>query len=242
MIQKLTPWEKRNLDIDSSVEFYIDQNDLWNDISDELGKHKETYQVMHVPGGNTNVLTNAHLAGFLPIEMNIQLTRKLDTLELPHIYKRFEPVITCNIATDDEKEKVLKVIREGDIFSTDKVAKDPCFGPQYAGKRYAYWTQDVIKQGAVLLCMKYKGKLAAFDICVNKGNDISEAFLGGTLPEFKNSGLGFLTVYFITKYAMEKGFKRIITGVSSNNISILKIHEMFNYYVDSMSYCLIKHI
>lgn len=242
MIYKLTPWEKRNLDVDSSVEFYVDQKDLWEDISDELGKHMESYQVMHVPGGNTDVLLNAPLAGFLPIEMNFQLTRKLDSLELPWIYKRFEPVISCNTATDAEKEKVLTAIREGGIFSTDKVARDPCFGAPYAGRRYACWTQDVIDQGADLLCMKYKGQIAAFDICVNKGNGVSEAFLGGILPEYRNSGLGFLTVYFVTKYAMEKGFKQIVTGVSSNNIPILKIHEMFGYSVDSVSYCMIKHM
>lgn len=242
MIQKLTPWEKRNLNVDSSIEFYIEHSDRWKDITGKIEEHKESYQVMHVPGGNTDVLMNAHLVGFLPIEMNIQLSRKLESLELPHIYKRFEPVISCNVATDNEKRLVLKAIHEGEIFSTDKIAKDPCFGPQYAAQRYAYWTQDIIEQGADLLCMKYKGKLAAFDICVNKGNGTSQAFLGGTLPEFRNKGLGFLTVYFITKYAMEKGFERIITGVSSNNISILKIHELFDYYVDSVSYCLIKHM
>ena len=32
----------------------------------------------------------------------------------------------------------------------------------------------------------------------------------------------------VYKYAKEKGYKRIITGVSSNNIQILKLHEMFD--------------
>ena len=90
--------------------------------------------------------------------------------------------------------------------------------------------------------MKYKDKIAAFDVCIDKTGGVAEAFLGGTLPEFNNSGLGFLAIYFITKYAKEKGFKKIITGVSSNNVPILKLHEMFNYHVESMSYCMIKHL
>lgn len=239
---KQTPWEKRNLGVESSVEFYIEQNDAWDNISKELQLHSESYQVMHIASGNTEVLLNAGSNGFLPVEMNIQLSRKLDEVELPKIYKRFEPAISCSLANESEKKFILDTIAEGTIFSTDKVARDPFFGEKYAGQRYAFWTQDVIDQGADLLCMKYKDKIAAFDVCIDKTGGVAEAFLGGTIPEFRNSGLGFLAIYFITKYAKEKGFKKIITGVSSNNAPILKLHEMFNYSVDSMSYCMIKHL
>lgn len=241
MIIKQTPWEKRNLGVDSSVEYIISSTDQWNEIVEDLKCHAEAYQVMHIPSGNTNVLVNASTLGFFPIEMNFQLSKKLGTVDLPSIYRRFENVITCNIATDTEKEQIIESIRSGDIFSTDKVARDPYFGNRLAGQRYAYWTLDVLNQGADLLSMKYKGKLAAFDVCVDKGNDVAEAFLGGTFLEFRNSGLGFLPVYLITKYAKEKGYKKIITGVSSNNITILKIHEMFGYTIDSATYCMIKH-
>ncbi len=242
MIVKYTPWEKRNLNVDSSVEFYVEQTDTWEDISKDLSTHQETYQVMHIAGGNTDVLLKATSLGFSPVETNIKLIRKLDEVCLPRIYKRFEPYIACSIATEEEKNFILDTISEGTIFSTDKIARDPFFGEKYAGKRYAYWTQDVIDQGAVLLCMKYKGKIAAFDVFVDKSNRIAEAFLGGTMLEFRNSGLGFLPVYFITKYAKEEGFKKIFTGVSSNNIPVLKIHELFDYKVDSMNYCMIKHL
>lgn len=239
---KQTPWEKRNLGVDSSIEFYVEQNDSWNDISKEIRKHLESYQVMHIASGNTDVLMNAPSLGFLPIEINIQLARKLDEIELPKIYKRFEPAISCSLANEEEKKLIIHTIAEGNLFSTDKVSCDPFFSEKYAGQRYAYWTQDVIDQGADLLCMKYKDKIAAFDVCIDKTGGVAEAFLGGTLPEFNNSGLGFLAIYFITKYAKEKGFKKIITGVSSNNVPILKLHEMFNYHVESMSYCMIKHL
>jgi len=48
-------------------------------------------------------------------------------------------------------------------------------------------------------------------------------------------------IYLISKYAKEKGYKRIITGVSSNNIQILKLHELLGYSISEMTYCLIKH-
>ncbi|MCR5518548.1 MAG: GNAT family N-acetyltransferase [Lachnospiraceae bacterium] len=242
MIVKQTPWEKRNLGVETSVEFYIDPSDTWNEISSELQKHQEIYQVMHIASGNTDVLMKATTYGFLPIEMNIQLCKKLDDIELPRIYKRFEPFISYSIADEKENDFILQAISEGSIFSTDKVALDPYFGCEYAGKRYAYWTKDVLDQGAVLLCMKYKNQIVAFDVFIEKSENVAEAFLGGTIPEFSNSGLGFLAIYCITQFAKERGFKKLITGVSSNNVPILKLHEMFNYTVESMSYCLIKHL
>lgn len=242
MKKKLTPWEKRNLGVESSIEFEVEQNELWEDICNELANHRESYQVLHIASGNTDVLTKAGILGFVPIEMNIQLSRKLDAIELPKIYKRFESAISYNIASQDEKEIILQAICEGNIFSTDKVARDPYFGVAHAGRRYACWTQDVLDQGAELLCMKYKGEIVAFDVCIDQDSGILEAFLGGTVPQFKNSGLGFISVYLVTKYAIKKNYKKIITGVSSNNMSILKLHEVFGYHVDNMRYCLIKHV
>ena len=89
--------------------------------------------------------------------------------------------------------------------------------------------------------MQYKGELIGSDICVEQTKDIANAFLGGLVPDEIESGLGFVMIYFITKYAQEKGYKRIITGVSSNNFPILKLHEMFGYNVSGMTYCLVKH-
>lgn len=241
MYIKETPWEKRNLGVESSIEFYVNQDELWEDICEEIDNHNENYQVLHIQSGNTDVLMNAPKKGFFPVEMNIQLVRNLNSIEMPRIYKRFEKSISCNVANETEKEIILDLIRDGNIFSTDKVARDSYFGAKVTGERYAYWTQDVIDNGAVLLCMKYKDKLAAFDICVDKGDGIADAFLGGVFPEFKMSGLGFLPIFFITKYAIENRYKKIVTGVSSNNIPILKLHEMFGYSVESMSYCLVKH-
>lgn len=242
MNSMLTPWEKRNLGVESSIEFYVDQNDAWEDIVGELQRHRELYQVMHIASGNTDVLWNAGKIGFLPVEMNIQLSKRLDEVTLPRLYRRFEPNISCEAASEEEKRWLLDVIAEGSIFSTDKVARDPHFGCRCAGQRYAHWTREVLDRGAELLCMKYKGRIAAFDVLIDKGNGVADAFLGGTVPEFSAGGLGFLSVYFITKTAMERGFRKITTGVSSNNAPILKLHEMFGYGVESMSYCMIKHL
>ena len=239
---KYTPWEKRNLGVSSSLEFIIHEQDQWNDIKEDVIRHEENYQVMHVPGGNTEVLLMAQDEGFKVIEMNFQLSRKLDAVSMPKLFQRFEPYISCHEATAQEKDTILSYIKDGGLFSTDKVARDPFFGIEQSGWRYYCWTKDVLNNGASLLCMQYKGQMIGFDVCVQQNENVAEAFLGGLTPENMNSGLGFVMVYLITKFAKEKGYKRIITGVSSNNIQILKLHKMFDYSITGCSYCLVKHV
>lgn len=40
---------------------------------------------------------------------------------------------------------------------------------------------------------------------------------------------------------IERGNKSVVTGVSSNNHPVLKLHEMLGYKVESMGYLLIKN-
>ena len=195
MIVKYTPWEKRNLDVPSSVELIIDNLDKWKGIEDEVAKRQETYQVMHVPGGNTDVLLGAQDLGFKLIEMNLQLTRFLDFVQMPKIYTRFEPHISYHEADEKETDEILHYIKEGRLFTTDKIARDINFGVDKSGWRYYCWTKDVLKNGAKILCMEYKGKPIGFDVFVKQSNTIAEAFLGGLNPDNRNSGLGFIMVY-----------------------------------------------
>ncbi|MBR1986880.1 MAG: GNAT family N-acetyltransferase [Mogibacterium sp.] len=241
MIIKNTPWEKRNLGIASSVELIIEQHDNWSAVEKDISDRKEQYQVMHVPGGLTDVLINAQDLGFRMIETNIQLVRDLKKIELPQIYKRFEPHISYHIADSEETDYILSRISEGNMFTTDKVAKDPLLGSKKSGERYAFWTKDVLSGGAELLCMFYKDKMIGFDVLVKKNDTTANAFLGGLFPEYNDSGLGFSIIYQITAYARDCGYKKIVTGVSSNNFPILKLHELLGYSTTGCTYCLIKH-
>ena len=243
MLVKQTPWEQRNLGVSSSAEFMIEPNDTWDAVCSALEKSGEAYQVMHIPSGNTDVLLHAQDAGFRVLETNIRISRKLkDNVEMPRIYQRFEPFLSCSLASPEEKAIVLDAIRSGEMFTTDKVERDPVFGLAAAGNRYAYWTNDILEQGAELLIIKYKEEMIAFDICVTLDHNTANAFLGGVLPSYADKGLGFAPIFMITKHAAEKGFRKIVTGVSSNNLPILKLHEMFSYQVEEISYCLVKHL
>lgn len=241
---KLTPWETRNLGVPSSIEFYAEPQDCGRDITEILENSHEVYQVMHVPCGNTDVLLAAQKCGFRLMEMNIHLGRDLKAeVILPNFYKRFESALECSLADRTEMDQILSMIRTGKMFMTDKIARDPEFSPEQAGNRYALWSADVLEQGAKLFCVKYKKSIIGFNIiCFEEDGKVAIGFLGGVLPEIRYSGLGFAVIYLLTKCAQEMGCKKINSGISSNNIAVLKLYELFGYSVQDMNYCLIKHL
>lgn len=237
---KEAPWEQRNLNV-IGCEFYVERDESWNSVRESVLCHPAEYKVIHIESGNTYALTGAQSDGFVFVEMNIQLRAELSDITIPKIFERFIPHISYEFADKQKIEEILSVVESGTMFTTDKVSVDPYFGPKMAGRRYSLWSMDVIKSGAKMLLAKYKGTIVGFDILVEHEKNIVEAFLGGVLPEFANRGFGFLPVYLISKAAKELGYKRIITGVSSNNLPILKIHEMFGFMIADTSYALIKH-
>lgn len=240
MVVSERPWEKRNLGVESCA-FYIKKDENATECMKDLEKYQHQYQVMYIQWGNAAALKEAQKHGFIMTEMNLHLQKKLDTEQMPSIYKRYEPYLTYAIAFKDEQEQILQVIREGNIFNTDRVAKDPCFGVECAGRRYAYWAKDALNNNAVLILMKYKGKTVSFELVTEKGEGTIDALLAGVLPEFRTSGLGFAELYLLSKWAQDEGYQRVVTNLSSNNLPILRLHELFGYNVDDMSYVLVKH-
>lgn len=234
-------WEKRNIGVDCQ-ELNIDAGDSVAQIGAALGELKAEYQVARVPAGMTDALFYLQDNGFRVVEMNIQFEKKLiEKPVLPEQYRRFEKHIAYHPADKEEIENTLKIIETGNIFITDKVACDPFFSPKHAGRRYALWAKDLIDRGSRLYICTYKGETVGFNMNTNKG-EYFDAFLGGMLPEAKKSGLGFLPLFANLSTIYEQGGRWMKTGVSSNNMPIIKLHEAFGCSISGMSYILIKHI
>lgn len=73
--------------------------------------------------------------------MSIGLEIGLRELTLPAVYRRFEQEIVVKEADREQRESILREIESGDIFETDRIALDPYFGKEMAGKRYANWSR-----------------------------------------------------------------------------------------------------
>lgn len=240
MENKTASWEKRNLGVDTII-FYVKATDSVQDVLEQLMQCDKEYQEIIISDANTDVLLAVQNIGFRVIEMGIHLSMMIDQLIMPSLYVRFEPYVTYDFANEEEIEYVLSKIETGDMFLTDKISRDPYFGARVAGKRYAFWLQDTLKDGSALILSKYKGKTIGFDIWENIGDNVYNGILGGLFPEFSGRGLGILPLYTGLLALKDQKAKKILSHVSSNNIPILKYHEMLGFSIDKMDYVLVKH-
>ena len=235
------PWEKRNLDV-NCCDIFIDNDDVIDDFRADIEALNEEYQVMHISGGNSAALLAAQNMGFQIIEMNVELVRDMKSVEIPTIYKRFEQHLSYEYTDEKTMEMVLDRVKKGDMFLTDKIASDPFFGPDKSGFRYYNWCKDIMDQGGVTVLSKYKNEVIGFETYKMDEKGSVTNIIGGVFPEYSNKGLGFAPLYVELLSQKEKGAKKVHTAVSSNNVPVLKVHEMLGYRVDKMTYILIRHL
>lgn len=234
-------WEKRNLGV-SCVEIEIEKNDNAKSVIEEIRKRTERYQVIKNCIGRTDISIAVQNEGFYYIETLFETGRKLNGRpEPPEICKPFVKNIDYHIATDSEEQHVLEEINRGDIFSTDRIALDPEFSRQLAGRRYALWMKDVLSDNrAYMVISSYKGENIGFNIYVDKGS-YYDMLLGGLFYDWLESGLGFVNSYSGIMSAYEQGARRLKSHVSSNNFTMLKLHLLFGLHIHSMTSNYIKH-
>jgi hypothetical protein len=224
----------------SACEFHIDQNDNV-EVLKQVARNESEYQVLYIADGNTPVLIEAQKDNFTFMEVLIQIHWNINDVHIPNIYKRFEPYMSYMIADDYWVQYTREKILEGSIFSTDKVSRDTFFGQKKAGYRFACYFGDLINSGATLVMAKYKESVVGFNIVTDLGNGVLEADIGGLFPEYDGKGLGFAPIYSVLNCVRNSGNKKTIASVSSNNLPMLKVHEMFGAKIDSMTYVLTRH-
>ena len=240
MIIKETPWETRNLGVESSVEYYYELHDT--DVSDKVTRSEFTYQVAHGPVGRVDIVNSLLQNGFRFSETKIELTAELKNLTLPHTFQRFSEDLTYHRANTSELDTIFVKMREG-IFDTDKVALDPYFNVQVAGKRYVLWTQDELDAArAFAHVVMVKEKAVGFFILKKASDRLGDSFLAGLFDKEKYGGFGFSVIYFPMVEARRMGLKKMITGVSSNNPDSVKMHLALGYQIKNMDYTLVRHI
>ena len=105
----------------------------------------------------------------------------------------------------EQRESILREIESGDIFETDRIALDPYFGKEMAGKRYANWSRDLLEQNGHVCVGYYKDTPAAFGVNIDKENAVCDAVLGGMLNHGGRAGLGFLSLFTNLYSARERG-------------------------------------
>ena len=235
-------WEKRNVGMEC-FEIEIGKKDTIEEVLSTIQSRTERYFVAKVLAGRTDILLALQAEGFQFIETNIQTEIDLSEKPVPpsicaHLIKK----AGYHIGDNNEISRAIDEIRAGHIFATDKVALDPFFSQKIAGQRYSFWSQDVMSSGkSKMIITEYNGENVGFNIIIDKGK-YYDGFLGGLYTDYLNSGLGFANVNAAVNSVYDLGGRKMISGVSSNNFQMLKLHMMFGLKIKRLTYNLIKHV
>lgn len=234
-------WEVRNLGV-TCIEIGIGKNDSSADIERILDERNEQYQVAKVGVGNIGALITLQKRGFQFIETLFETEIFLDKRpDDPSICKKFVQYAGYHAATKDEVIDAIRRVRQGDMFSTDRVSLDPVFSSKLAAQRYAYWAEDtMLKPNATMFIIEYMGENVGFNILVDKGS-FCDGMLGGLFSEYISKGFGFTVPFASINAAYDLGAKKMISHVSSNNFQMYKLHLLYGMHVKRMTYTMVKH-
>ena len=235
-------WEKRNLGV-SCVEIEIARNDRAEDVMEAIQAREEQYQVVKLPSGRVDLLFPLQDIGFKYIESAIATGMPLSKKPvMPERYASIASRIIGHVATADEVGDLLAMIERGEIFTTDRIALDPAFGREVAGRRYANWTRDLLAAGATLVVSEYDGQRFGFSVDqLSENGKEWHSILGGNFPDNHGEGLAAVGMCKTILKAYSCGSRRFVSAVSSNNLPILKIHLECGLKIKSISDVLIRH-
>lgn len=235
-------WDTRSLGI-PCAELVFDVSDEESSIDEAESLCAEySYVAAKVPSGKTDLSLQLQSHGFTYIETSIELTIQLNSVTVPPVIARIEPLITSRVADDDGVNRILSKVDAG-VFNTDRIFLDPHFSHAVAARRYVNWMIDEIEQGSMLYHVIYQEKEIGF-FGYKERIPCIEAypFLAGMYDEWLTSGLGANAVGLVPiREAQKHGCKRIRTYVSSNNLPVLRLHEILGYRISGLSDVFVRH-
>ncbi len=237
-------WELRNLGkrtLELTLEksdFRREPEDIYEEIENAEKDYRAEYTVVKVKAGNPQIGWELQKHGFWHIETQIYLKAVREDIEyIANKYETlFEDVSLQRAESKTEIGHIQDEIRKG-IFTTDRIAMDPYFGIEIANRRYANWVGDEVKHKGNLYYTISNNEKVGFSLYKIDGTGL----LGGVF--IGCAKVGPAGDYFLAslQFALHTKTNKFYATVSSNNIKILQLHEMFGYRVQSMAEVYVKH-
>jgi len=236
-------WERRNLGCDA-WEVTLDSADMSNPPNVIAMLHDArfagAYVCVKLPVGNLKMVHALEDDGFRFLETQLSL---IDRFLPDDIFEQCETsherIVYKPIKKDrGEWERVIAKITPA-LFDTDRISLDPLLGPEIACKRYQNWIRDLFDNPkASLSVMEVDGQEVSFALEMVDGKS-RQGILGGNFPEFKRSGYG-VALNAGSREGRIRAKRR--TVVSSNNLSVLRVHQNCGCVVYKEMYVLRKFV
>ena len=236
-------WEQANIG-KKTIEFVFGADESYDSEKVKQMVTEYEYSVAKVHCGNISCLLGLQADGFILIETQIGLSKKIADFRFDDKMVRFvdKRVNYHTITNEKEMHSVLDSITEN-MFSTDRIYLDPSLGPKLSLRRYHNWIESEFRKGAILYESELKGERVGFGLF--KLNDTTmNVLLGGIYERYQNNGIGILTACGPILFSKSHDLNpyQEITSVSSNNFPVLQFYNYLDFTISKMSYVLVKHL
>ena len=235
-----SPWEKKNLGVESSAVFHLEENDDQTVLPEIIDNRSYVYQEAVIPMNRIDLVNGLLSGGFRFAEVAIRQSMK-PVCTLPKAFERHLQDFSFHLADRSEINQVFQTIKSGEIFRTDKISLNPRFGPEIAAHRYANWMETELDRGnTAVYITRCKCESIGFSILKREQDDVVSGLLVGLFQPKKYLGIGVYLGYCTIEAARAMGAKLLKANVSSNNPSVVKLNQMLGYQLETMHYVLTR--
>lgn len=160
--------------------------------------------------------------GFRFLELQLRLMsrpRERDTSAFPYEFSE--------VGSASELVEVLRIAET--TFVADRFSVDPLLAPGdpgLSGRRYKLYIEKSHRMADERVCIlvsRASGKVVGFNTHKFINSDEVLMFNGGVVPEYKTTGLGAITDYFLINDLKRRGVKKFVTHVSARNIPVMNL-------------------
>jgi len=234
------PWEKRNLGV-VSKEINLEIGDMPSDL-DSLSDLDCDYAVARVPAGLVPLMFKLEDMGFRFIETILHVAHDHKNIgsSLNSVAKRIADSVTYAEMNENEFEELWGEIRGG-IFFTDRISLDPAFSPELAANRYVGWIGDLLERGGKVFKCSLKDDIFGYFTSIISADNFNVVNNIGIYKKYENAGLGMALVNTIIRHSSESGAKKLIGGMSANNLPSLKSQVSAGFQITGIDYIYVRH-
>lgn len=220
-------WERLNLGCRVvEIDVLSDCDILLTDIQDS--SCGSDYVVIRVPVGFNRAFTSVTQLPVTFREMQLLFSRKVDEGLKEHLAPFRTKTALARVDSKDDLLALTKRLVAG-MFSTDRIALDAAFGPEFAAQRYRNWlTQAFDERTAEIYTLNTRASCIGF-LMVRPQAGVLRYLLGGLFPDAQGTGLGVHLVAQALVMCESQRFDSLEAAVSSNNAPIISLYQFFGF-------------
>ena len=241
-------WELRNLG-KRTVELTLEKKDfsrkpkeIYTDIQIIEKEYQSEYTVVKIKTGKPEIGWELQKHGFFHIETQI-ITRAFGD-DIKDAIKKYQPLYPNTkqqeISSMEEISWIQREIEKG-IFTTDRIALDPRFGPQIANHRYANWIKDEYVHGGHIAYTSVDGERVAFTLYREKGF-ARWGLLTGVFLAYACGRYGGHLLFSNSVDMVKNGISVMYGAISANNHDVFSLHEMFGHRLKTLLEVYTRHL